>query len=166
MSKTLHDTYEETLGYPWAPITAYRRSCISDAWDQYGISWGTANGRSLGSTPIQAMDTLTGLQTLQSRWDSKILTQSAKFKRLKDHPMHSRMSEPTKCRMKLSSFLHQTWCSSWASKSPCMAHSQPGGGKSFLTLETASPAFSGKESRQRQKEKQSRSATSVSRVGQ
>ena len=59
------------------------------------------------STPIQAMDTLTGFQTLESRRDTKILTQSAKFKRVKDHPMHSKMSEPTKCQLKRSNFFHQ-----------------------------------------------------------
>ena len=84
---------------------------------EYGISsWGTAakanfdkvervqNQASriitgaMKSTPIKAMDTLTGLEGMDSRRDIKILTQSAKFKRLKDHPMKKRMSEPSKCR--------------------------------------------------------------------
>ena len=49
----------------------------------------------LRSTPIQAMDTLAGLQTLESRWD-----RICQIKGLKYHSMHSRMSEPTKCRLK------------------------------------------------------------------
>ncbi|XP_070181840.1 uncharacterized protein [Littorina saxatilis] len=60
----------------------------------------------LKSTPIQAMDTLTGLESLESRRDTKVLTLAAKFKRMQNHPMHKRMSEPTKCRLKRSSFVH------------------------------------------------------------
>ena len=58
------------------------------------------------STPIPAMETLTRLQPLESRRDAKILTLSAKYKRLTDHPMHSRMAQPTKHRLKRGSFLH------------------------------------------------------------
>ena len=53
------------------------------------------------------METLTRLQPLENRRDTKILIQSAKFKSLKDHPMNSRMSQPTKCRLKRESFIHQ-----------------------------------------------------------
>jgi ribonuclease HI len=60
----------------------------------------------LKSTPIQAMETLTGLQSLESRRDAIVLTQAAKFKRMKNHPINKRMSEPTKCRLKRSSFVH------------------------------------------------------------
>ena len=49
------------------------------------------------STPIQSMETLTGLESLESRKNTKVLLQSAKFKRMEDHPMHSRMNQPTKC---------------------------------------------------------------------
>ena len=62
----------------------------------------------LKSTPIQAMETLTGLQSLESRRDTKVLIQAAKFKRMKNHPMKKRMSEPTKCRLKRSSFIHHS----------------------------------------------------------
>ena len=94
---------------------------------EYGItSWGTAAKANFAqvervqnqasriitgamkSTPIHAMETLTGLQTLEDRRDTKILTQSAKYKRLEDHPMRTRMSDITKCRLKRSSFLHQS----------------------------------------------------------
>lgn len=60
------------------------------------------------STPIQKMEEITGLQSLEDRRDTKILTQAAKFKRLENHPMNSRMSRPTKARLKRSSFIHQT----------------------------------------------------------
>ena len=55
------------------------------------------------STPIQKMEEITGLQSLEDRRDTKILTQAAKFKRLENHPMNSRMSRPTKARLKRSS---------------------------------------------------------------
>ena len=93
---------------------------------EYGISaWGTAAKSNLDkasriqnqasrimtgamkSTPIHAMETLAGIQTLENRRDTKILTQSAKFKGLRDHPMNKRISEPSKCRLKRESFLHQ-----------------------------------------------------------
>ena len=94
---------------------------------EYGISaWGTAaksnfkktnrvqNQASriitgaLKSTPIHAMNTLTGLDTLENRRDSKILQQSAKFKRLGDHPMNARMKDVGNSRLKRSSFVHQS----------------------------------------------------------
>ncbi|KAK7090611.1 hypothetical protein V1264_010383 [Littorina saxatilis] len=59
------------------------------------------------STPIQAMETLTGLEALESRRDTKTLLQYAKYKRMQAHPMHERTSMPTKCRLKRESFLHQ-----------------------------------------------------------
>ena len=43
------------------------------------------NNRKIELTPAQ--DTKTGLQFLQDRRDVKVLTQSAKFKRMPDHPM-------------------------------------------------------------------------------
>ena len=47
------------------------------------------------STPISAMETVTGLQPLEDRQEIKVLTQAAKFKRLQDHPMHERMNQST-----------------------------------------------------------------------
>ena len=52
------------------------------------------------STPISAMETVTGLQPLEDRQEIKILTQTAKFKRLQDYPMHECMNQ----RLKRSSF--------------------------------------------------------------
>ena len=59
------------------------------------------------STPIQELETITGLQPLWDRRDTKLLTQAAKFKRLQDHPMKDRLSQPTKGRLKSrGSFVH------------------------------------------------------------
>jgi len=60
------------------------------------------------STPIQELETTTGLQSLEDRRDSKILTQAAKFKRLATHPMRDRLSQSTKGRLKRTSFIHQS----------------------------------------------------------
>ena len=60
------------------------------------------------STPILKMEETTGLQPMEDRKDTKILTQAAKFKRLENHPMHSRMKKPTKGRLKRESFIHQS----------------------------------------------------------
>ena len=43
---------------------------------------------SLRSTPIAAMESVSGLQSLEQRRDTKILTQLSKFTFLKNHPMH------------------------------------------------------------------------------
>ena len=60
------------------------------------------------TTPIKELETATGLQSLGDRRNIKLLTQAAKFKRMHDHPMHSRMSKPTKGRLKRSSFIQQS----------------------------------------------------------
>ena len=60
------------------------------------------------STPIQELESITGLESLEDRRDTKLLVQAAKFKRLPDHPMYNRLSKPTKGRLKRGSFVHQT----------------------------------------------------------
>ena len=60
------------------------------------------------STPISAMETVTGLQPLEDRQKIKVLTQAAKFKRLQDHPMHERMNQPMRGRLKRSNFLQHS----------------------------------------------------------
>ena len=60
------------------------------------------------STSISAMETVTGLQPLEDRQEIKVLTQAAKFKRLQDHPMHERMNQPTRGRLKRSNFLQHS----------------------------------------------------------
>ncbi|RUS79785.1 hypothetical protein EGW08_012432 [Elysia chlorotica] len=59
------------------------------------------------STPIKELETITGLAPIVQRKDSKLLIQAAKFRRLPEHPMKDRMSQPVKRRLKRESFLHQ-----------------------------------------------------------
>ena len=60
------------------------------------------------STPIMELETITGLQSLDDRRDLKLLSLAAKFKRLQDHPMRQRLSQPTKRRLKRESFIHRS----------------------------------------------------------
>ena len=60
------------------------------------------------STPIHELETITGLQSIETRRDTKILCQAAKFKRLTNHPMKKRMDQPAKKRLKRGSFIHQS----------------------------------------------------------
>ena len=57
------------------------------------------------STPISAMETVTGLQPIEDRQKIKVLTLTAKFKRLHNHSMHERMNQPTRGRLKRSKFI-------------------------------------------------------------
>lgn len=94
---------------------------------EYGMAaWSTAAKSNLGkvnriqnqatriitgamkSTPIQQLETITGLESLESRQDTKLLTQAAKFKRLPDHPMSTRILQPAKGRLKRTSFIQQS----------------------------------------------------------
>ena len=63
---------------------------------------------SMRSTPIQAMEEVTAIQPLVQRRDMKNLVQAEKIKVLPHHPMGQRMDQPTKSRLKRSSFLHET----------------------------------------------------------
>ena len=58
------------------------------------------------STPIMDLEAITGLQSLDDLRDLELLSQAAKFKRLQDHPMRQRLSQPTKGRRKRESFIH------------------------------------------------------------
>ena len=59
------------------------------------------------STPIEKLETYTGLQSIKDRRDTKMLVQAAKFQRLPGHPMNARMKEGTKNRLKRNSFIHE-----------------------------------------------------------
>ena len=60
------------------------------------------------STSIQELGTTTGLQSIETRRDTKILCQAAKYTRLPNHPMHERINKRNKKRLKRCSFTHQT----------------------------------------------------------
>ena len=62
----------------------------------------------MNSTPIDELDSITGLESLEDLRDTKLLMQAEKFKWCPDHPMHSRLSKQTKGRLKIGSFVHQT----------------------------------------------------------
>ena len=81
-------------------------------WRGEGFGWIERGDRmmvgAMRSTPISAIETVTGLQPLEDRQEIKILTQAAKFKRLQDHPMHERMNQPTSGRLNRSNFLQRS----------------------------------------------------------
>ena len=60
---------------------------------------------SLRSTPISAMETETGLQSLEERRDNKILMQFSKFTTLSKHPMYLQVDKPIPERLKRNNFL-------------------------------------------------------------
>ena len=60
------------------------------------------------SMSIVELERITGLQSLDDHRDFKLLDQAAKFKRLQDHSMRQRLSQPTKGRLKRESFIHQS----------------------------------------------------------
>ena len=62
---------------------------------------------SMRSTPIQELETITGLQPLLDRCHEKLLTQAAEFKRLSGHPMEKRTYKPTRGRLKRENFVRQ-----------------------------------------------------------
>ena len=59
------------------------------------------------STPIAAMEEVTGVQPLKSRRDMKILLQAEKFKCQKEHPMKERFDKPSRSRIKRDNFVSQ-----------------------------------------------------------
>ena len=60
------------------------------------------------STPVTTMETVTGLQPLTDRRDSKVLTQAAKYRRLMKHPMRNRIARRPGTRLKRSSFIQKS----------------------------------------------------------
>ena len=59
------------------------------------------------STPVNIIESTTGVQPLEDRRDTKILTQAAKFRRMPSHPMNDRIGKPTPTRLKRISFVRQ-----------------------------------------------------------
>ena len=58
------------------------------------------------TTPISAMEKTTRLQSLEERRTERILRQTEKMKRLPSHPLHAKLQEPTKNRLKRQSLNH------------------------------------------------------------
>ena len=105
---------------------------------------------------------MTGLKNLESRRNTTVLVQAAKFKRLENHQKHKRLSEPTKCRRKRTSFLCKPRglkdktlsCYSMWTRSHHIAHYQPEKENCSMRYETASLASIQRTHRQKQKGKQ------------
>ena len=51
---------------------------------------------SMRSTPIHAMETITGLESIEHKRDIKIQEKAKKYLSLPDHPMHNRMNATRK----------------------------------------------------------------------
>ena len=58
------------------------------------------------TTPIEEMEKTADLQPLEERRNFKILTQCEKIRRLSDHPLHGRLLDGTRNRLKRQSQLH------------------------------------------------------------
>ncbi|XP_076457554.1 uncharacterized protein LOC143291539 [Babylonia areolata] len=60
----------------------------------------------LKTTPIITLEATTGLAPLDTRREEKVLIQHEKLQRLPSHPAQQQLQEPTKNRLKRSSFNH------------------------------------------------------------
>ena len=60
----------------------------------------------LKTTPIHALETTTRLPSLDHRREEKVIVQYEKLQRLPSHPAHQLIQQPTKNRLKRSSFNH------------------------------------------------------------
>ena len=58
------------------------------------------------STPIAMMEKTAGVEPLESKRQAKLLTHAEKMKRLPDHPLHTRLQDLTKNRLKRKSLNH------------------------------------------------------------
>jgi len=60
----------------------------------------------LKSTPIATMQKTAGVEPLDARRNAKLLTHAEKVKRMPDHPLHKRLQDLTKNRLKRTSLNH------------------------------------------------------------
>ena len=66
----------------------------------------TETTEAMKSTPIAMMEKTAGVEPLESRRQAKLLTHPEKMKRLPDHPLHNRLQDLTKNRLKEISLNH------------------------------------------------------------
>ena len=62
------------------------------------------------TTSIAEMEKTAGAESLERRWQVKLLIHAQKMKRMSDHPLHQKLKDPTKNRMKrrrLNHFIRQ-----------------------------------------------------------
>ena len=109
------------------------------------------------------METVTGLESLESRRNTNILVQAAKFKKLENKPTHKGCLSPQNADQREPAFftLHPGWkdktlsCySMWTRRSHHTAINQPGKEKCSHRYETVSLASIQRVHRQKQKAKQ------------
>lgn len=60
----------------------------------------------LKTTPINALESTTGLPSLDTRREEKVLIQHEKLQRIPTHPVHQQLQEQTRNRLKRGSFNH------------------------------------------------------------
>jgi ribonuclease HI len=58
------------------------------------------------TTPIQEMENFANIRPLHDRRDEKVLVYREKLQRMTNHPMHAKLNNPTKSRLKRTSFCH------------------------------------------------------------
>ena len=59
------------------------------------------------STPIAEMEKTAGVEPLEGRRQAKLLIHAEKMKRMPDYPLHQKLKDPTKNRLKRKSLNHQ-----------------------------------------------------------
>ena len=105
--KTLRTVYESTVrphleygSTAWSTATKTSLQTVDKVQNQaLRIMTGA-----MKSTPIAAMEEVTGIQSLEKRRQMKILTQAEKFKCQQGHPMKTKVSGYTRKRIKRESF--------------------------------------------------------------
>ena len=79
----------------------------------------------LKSTPINDMETITGLESMGDRREVKQVIQLEKIKRLQHHPMRERVKTGTRSRLQRLSFLHKARKSSQELEIPAPDRPEP-----------------------------------------
>ena len=108
--KTLKAVYEGTvrphLEYGAAAWNSASKTTLSSVDKVQNQALRIITG-AMKTTPISAMEEVTGVQPLQDRRNMKTLLQAEKFKCQLDHPMKAKVEGFTRGRLKRDSFVHQ-----------------------------------------------------------
>lgn len=92
----------EYSSQPWSTAANNNKSRL-DRVQNWGLRMVLG---AMKSTPITDLEKTADIQPLETRRQTKILTQTEKMKRLPSHPLHSRLNEHTKNRLKRQSLNH------------------------------------------------------------
>nr|KAG5705581.1 hypothetical protein BaRGS_034779 [Batillaria attramentaria] len=114
-----------TWGADCRLLTRVYTGAVRPAMEYASTSWGTASKTNksrldrvqnmglrlilgaMRSTPIHEMTKTANVEPLGRRRDLKVLIQGEKIRRLPSHPLHQRLQQPTKNRLKRQSLNHQ-----------------------------------------------------------